>query len=58
MVMQELYRLDKVAYIRFASVYRSFQDADDFRDAIKEVQKVQKVSKIARPRREAVEKKP
>jgi transcriptional repressor NrdR len=60
MVMQELYRLDKVAYIRFASVYRSFQDADDFRDAIKEVQKVQKVQKvpkIARPPREVVEKK-
>jgi transcriptional repressor NrdR len=57
MVMQELYRLDKVAYIRFASVYRSFQDADDFRDAIKEVQKVQKVEKIPKPRREPVEKK-
>ena len=28
MVMQELYKLDKVAYIRFASVYRSFQDVD------------------------------
>ncbi len=39
MVMRELYKLDKVAYIRFASVYRSFQDADDFHDAIKEVQK-------------------
>jgi len=39
MVMKELYKLDKVAYIRFASVYRSFQDVDDFRDAIKEVQK-------------------
>ncbi|MDP1557839.1 MAG: transcriptional regulator NrdR [Nitrosomonas sp.] len=37
-VMQELYKLDKVAYIRFASVYKSFQDVDDFRDAIKEVQ--------------------
>jgi transcriptional repressor NrdR len=39
MVMKELYRLDKVAYIRFASVYRSFQDVDDFRDVIQEVQK-------------------
>jgi transcriptional repressor NrdR len=39
MVMKELYRLDKVAYIRFASVYRSFQDAEDFRDVIQEVQK-------------------
>jgi len=37
MVMQELYKLDKVAYIRFASVYRSFQDAADFHDALAEV---------------------
>jgi len=33
-VMGELYRLDKVAYVRFASVYRSFKDVDDFRRAI------------------------
>lgn len=39
MVMRELHRLDHVAYIRFASVYRSFQGVDDFQDAIKEVQK-------------------
>ncbi len=39
MVMRELHKLDHVAYIRFASVYKSFQDVDDFRDAIKEVQK-------------------
>jgi transcriptional repressor NrdR len=38
MVMQELYKLDKVAYIRFASVYRSFQDVSDFHDALKEVE--------------------
>ena len=37
MVMRELYKLDKVAYIRFASVYRSFSDVEDFRDAIREV---------------------
>ena len=42
MVMKELYRLDKVAYIRFASVYRSFQGVDDFQDAIKEVQRPSK----------------
>ena len=47
MVMKELYKMDKVAYIRFASVYRSFQDEEDFRDAIKEVQKPAK----SRPRR-------
>ncbi|SFZ75496.1 transcriptional regulator NrdR [Chitinimonas taiwanensis] len=39
MVMAELAKLDKVAYIRFASVYKSFQDVDDFRDAIREVSK-------------------
>ncbi len=39
MVMRELHKLDQVAYIRFASVYRSFQGVDDFRDAIKEVQR-------------------
>lgn len=39
MVMRELYRLDKVAYIRFASVYKDFQDVADFRDVLKEVAK-------------------
>jgi transcriptional repressor NrdR len=39
LVMNELKRLDKVAYIRFASVYRAFQDVDDFRDLIREVDK-------------------
>ncbi len=38
LVMSELRKLDKVAYIRFASVYRDFQDADDFRDVLREVQ--------------------
>jgi transcriptional repressor NrdR len=39
MVMNELYKLDKVAYIRFASVYRSFQDVADFHDAIRDMEK-------------------
>lgn len=39
MVMNALRKLDKVAYIRFASVYRSFQDVEDFRDAIRDVEK-------------------
>ena len=39
MVMQELYKLDKVAYIRFASVYKSFQDVEDFRSALHEVER-------------------
>ncbi len=37
--MRELRRLDQVAYIRFASVYKSFEGIDDFQDAIKEVRK-------------------
>lgn len=37
MVMRELKKIDKVAYIRFASVYRDFADVDDFSDVIREV---------------------
>ncbi|MCD8514983.1 MAG: transcriptional regulator NrdR, partial [Burkholderiaceae bacterium] len=37
MVMRELKKLDKVAYIRFASVYRSFEDIDDFKNLVDEV---------------------
>ena len=48
MVMEELYKLDKVAYIRFASVYRSFQDVSDFRDALKEVEAVPALRQGAR----------
>ena len=36
-VMHELKKLDKVAYIRFASVYRSFSDDEDFNNAIKDL---------------------
>ncbi|BBP03381.1 transcriptional repressor NrdR [Sulfuriferula plumbiphila] len=39
MVMNELKRLDKIAYIRFASVYKSFQDVGDFRDVLKDFDK-------------------
>ena len=37
LVMRELKRLDKVAYIRFASVYRSFEDVDEFAEVVREV---------------------
>ncbi len=37
LVMQELKKLDKIAYIRFASVYRSFEDIDEFRMLVDEV---------------------
>ena len=39
MVMRELRKLDKVAYVRFASVYRSFEDIDEFKNLVDEVSK-------------------
>lgn len=37
-VMDELREMDEVAYIRFASVYRSFQDVNAFREVIERLQ--------------------
>lgn len=37
LVMLELQKMDKVAYIRFASVYRSFTDVDEFKTLVDEV---------------------
>lgn len=42
LVMRELKKLDKVAYIRFASVYRNFEDVDAFSRAIREVSPTKK----------------
>jgi transcriptional repressor NrdR len=36
--MEELKVLDEVAYVRFASVYRSFQDVNEFREEIERLQ--------------------
>lgn len=41
-VMQELQKLDAVAYVRFASVYRSFRDLSDFMDELKDLLKTKK----------------
>ena len=38
LVMEHLKKLDQVAYVRFASVYRSFQDLAEFRDEIERLQ--------------------
>ena len=38
MVMEELRRLDEVAYVRYASVYRSFQDITEFQEEIERLQ--------------------
>ena len=37
LVMRELKRIDKVAYVRFASVYRQFEDVDEFRQLIQDI---------------------
>jgi transcriptional repressor NrdR len=44
MVMEELRRLDEVAYVRFASVYRSFQDVTEFQDEIQRLQAMTRLS--------------
>lgn len=46
LVMRELKKLDKIAYIRFSSVYRNFEDVEEFSDAIREVKK----PRLRRPR--------
>ncbi|MCH8866693.1 MAG: transcriptional regulator NrdR [Proteobacteria bacterium] len=40
LVMEELRSLDEVAYVRFASVYRRFQDVTEFEDEIKRLQSI------------------
>jgi transcriptional repressor NrdR len=37
LIMNKIKKLDKIAYIRFASVYRDFQDIKDFKKEIKEL---------------------
>lgn len=38
LVMEELRQLDEIAYVRFASVYRRFQDVAEFREAVERLQ--------------------
>ena len=40
LVMEELRALDEVAYVRFASVYRRFQDVTEFEEEIKRLQRI------------------
>ncbi|MDK2778412.1 MAG: transcriptional regulator NrdR [Pseudomonadota bacterium] len=49
-VMAELRQLDQVAYVRFASVYRSFQDLDEFRA---EIERLSAPLPLIRPEEEA-----
>ena len=49
LVMRELRKIDKVGYVRFASVYRSFEDVSDFQDLLDEVG-IKKQRKIKKKR--------
>ena len=52
LIMNKLKKLDKIAYIRFASVYKEFKDVDDFRNVVlgisENTQKSQKISDALR----------
>lgn len=48
LVMDELHDLDQVAYVRFASVYRSFQDVEAFREEIDRMQRIRPKSRARR----------
>ncbi len=47
MVMQELGKLDDIAYVRFASVYKKFKDTTQFVDAIKTLKKQEKLLEVS-----------
>lgn len=48
-IMTALHDLDQVAYVRFASVYRSFQDIDEFVDELEDLLKERRAAKGRRP---------
>jgi len=48
-VMEELQHMDDVAYVRFASVYRSFRDIDEFMREIKELYELKEAREQRRP---------
>ena len=48
LVMEALQKLDRVAYVRYASVYRNFQDAGEFRDAVDELESQRARAELAR----------
>ena len=50
MVMEELRQLDEVAYVRFASVYRHFEDVEAFHEEIRKLRDT-RAERPARPRR-------
>ncbi len=55
-VMRHLYDLDKVAYVRFSSVYRSFQDLDEFMSELRDLIRERSADDDKRARRAKPEK--
>ncbi len=53
-IMAALHDLDSVAYVRFASVYRSFQDIDEFVDELEDLLKERRGARKARRKRAGV----
>ncbi|MFC0397553.1 transcriptional regulator NrdR [Paraburkholderia rhizosphaerae] len=51
LVMNELRALDTIAYVRFASVYRRFEDVSEFEDVIEEFRRLPSPSDAPKPRR-------
>lgn len=48
MVMNQLKQIDRVAYVRYASVYRNFRDLDEFEDFVADVRARQRREQLAR----------
>jgi transcriptional repressor NrdR len=48
LVMERLRPMDRVAYVRFASVYRNFQDAGEFQDFVDEMAAAQEREELRR----------
>jgi transcriptional repressor NrdR len=53
LVMEELRQLDEVAYVRFASVYRQFEDVEAFHDEIERLRSARSLPPAAAPQRAA-----
>jgi transcriptional repressor NrdR len=51
LVMNELRALDTIAYVRFASVYRRFEDVSEFEDVIEEFRRMASPAGSPKPRR-------
>ena len=56
-LMNELHNIDQVAYVRFASVYRSFKDIDEFMHELEDLIRLRKESQQAPPPHRTREKK-